>query len=235
MALEFKSPAQRIFAALDVPDTEKAKKLVDVLGPTGCSFKIGMQLFYSGGAGLVRELVDAGNTVFLDLKLHDIPNTVAGAVHSLAGLGAQIVNIHASGGLEMMRAARAAANETGVDSIIAVTVLTSLGDEDLKELGFAHTSRGEVMQLARLARQAELDGVVCSPKEIRILRDEIGEDFLLITPGIRPSWSAADDQKRIMTPAEAFEKGASAVVIGRPITKNSDPAEALQRILDEIQ
>lgn len=234
MSLTFKSPASRIFVALDVPDIDSARIITNELGASGCSFKIGMELFYGGGAPLVRELVDAGNLVFLDLKLHDIPNTVSGALRSLAGLGAQVVNLHASGGGQMMRAARKAADEAGIDALIAVTILTSLGDQDLKDLGFAHTTKGEVLQLARLANEAGLDGVVCSPREIRVLRDEIGDDFLLITPGIRPGWAAADDQKRIMTPAEAFELGTSAIVIGRPVTKADSPRDALKQIIDEI-
>jgi len=234
MSLELVTPASRIFVALDVPTADAARELVDTLGPTGCSFKIGMQLFYAGGAELVRELSQAGNTVFLDLKLHDIPNTVAGALGSLAPLGAHLINVHASGGKQMMEAAKQAADVAGVPAVLAVTVLTSLDDNDLKELGFAHTTEGEVLQLARMTQESGLDGVICSPREIGIIRRECGEDFLLITPGIRPAWSVTDDQKRVMTPAQAFEKGASGVVIGRPITKDAAPADAFARVMDEL-
>ena len=227
----FKSVSDRIFVALDVATADEARALVERLGDTATSYKIGLQLFCSAGGGIVRELADAGKRIFLDLKFHDIPNTVAGAVRSVAGLGAAVINVHCSGGPEMMRAA--AETAAGGMAVIGVTVLTSLDDEDLKELGFAHTTEGQVLQMARLAGQSGLDGVVCSPKEIGMLRREMGDDFLLITPGIRPAWAAKGDQKRIMTPADAFKKGASALVIGRPITGADSPADAMVRILDE--
>jgi orotidine-5'-phosphate decarboxylase len=232
MAMQFTSVRERIFIALDVASADAARRLIDTLGDDGQSYKIGLELFTAAGPGLVRELADAGKTIFLDLKFHDIPNTVAGAVRSVAGLGAKVINLHASGGAEMMRAARSAVGEGG-PAIIGVTVLTSLDDQNLKDLGFAHTAEGQVLLFARAAHEAGLQGVVCSPREIELLRGEFGPEFLLITPGIRPEWAAAGDQKRIMTPREAFKAGASALVIGRPVTGAPEPAAALRRIFGE--
>lgn len=230
--MQFASIRERIFIALDVPTVDTARKLIETLGAEAQSYKVGLELFTAAGPGFVRELADAGKTVFLDLKFHDIPNTVAGAVRSVAGLGAKVINIHCGGGGEMMRAAQTAAGADG-PAIIGVTVLTSLDDQNLKDLGFAHTAEGEVLLLARAAHEAGLAGVVCSPREIELLRGEFGPDFLLITPGIRPEWAATGDQKRIMTPREAFRAGASALVIGRPITGAPEPAAALRRIIGE--
>ena len=231
--MKFDSIRERIFVALDVPGADEARALVEKLGEEASCFKIGLQLFCKAGPQFVRELAKEGKIIFLDLKFHDIPNTVAGAVASVANLGAKLMNIHCSGGSEMMTAARKAADEHGDTALLGVTVLTSLDDENLKDLGFAHTTEGQVLQFARMANEAKLDGVVCSPKEIELLRSEIGDDFLLVTPGIRPAWSVAGDQKRITTPKEALEKGASALVIGRPITGADNPADAIKRILDE--
>lgn len=227
----FESIRDRIFVALDVPTADEARALVERLGDEATSYKIGLQLFCAAGPEIVSEFAKAGKRIFLDLKFHDIPNTVAGAVRSVAGLGAAVMNVHCSGGMEMMRTAAETAG--GGILVIGVTVLTSLNDDDLKEMGVAHTTEGQVLQFARMANEAGLDGVVCSAKEIGMLRREIGDDFLLITPGIRPEWAASGDQKRIVTPSEAFKKGASALVIGRPITGQDNPAAAMRRILDE--
>jgi orotidine-5'-phosphate decarboxylase len=178
--------------------------------------------------------------VFLDLKYHDIPNTVAGAVRSVAPLEPLILNVHASGGKEMMRAARDATAESADKlnlrrpKVIAVTVLTSLDDVDLRRVGQAIPAGDQVLRLAELARESDLDGVVCSPREIAPLRARLGNDFLLVTPGIRPDWATASDQKRVMTPAEAARAGADYLVIGRPITADQDPAGAAGRIAAEI-
>jgi orotidine-5'-phosphate decarboxylase len=232
--VKFKTTADRVFVALDVPGGEEARCLVDRLKGEATSFKIGLQLFCSAGPGLVRELAADGSSVFLDLKFHDIPNTVAGAVRSVAGLGAAVINVHCSGGPEMLRAARAALEGENRPALVGVTVLTSLNDDDLRTLGVAHTSGGQVLLLARMAKESGLDGVICSAKELPLLRRELGEDFLLITPGIRPAWSEAGDQKRITTPKQALQSGASALVIGRPVTGAPDPAEAMRRVLEEI-
>lgn len=233
-ALAFESVKDRIFIALDVPTDDDARRLIERLGETATSYKIGLQLFCSAGPSFVRELAEAGLRVFLDLKLHDIPNTIAGAINSIASLGAALINLHCSGGEAMMRAAREALPADSGTALIGVTVLTSLDDDDLRSLGVAHTSDGQVLLLARMAKESGLDGVVCSPKEIESLRAEMGDDFLLVTPGIRPAWAAAGDQKRITTPREAIEAGASALVIGRPVTAAPDPAEAMRQVLGEL-
>ena len=224
----------RVFVALDVATAGEARRLVGRLGGEATSFKIGLQLFCSAGPELVRELAAAGHRVFLDLKFHDIPNTVAGAVGSVVGLGVAMINVHCAGGAQMLRAAREALPDSERPALLGVTVLTSLDDDDLRALGVAHTSEGQVLLLARTAREAGLDGIVCSPREIGLLRDDLGEDFLLVTPGIRPAWAAPGDQKRITTPAQALADGASALVIGRPITAHADPAEAMRRVLEEL-
>ena len=230
----------RVFVALDVPTAGEARRLVERLEGEATSFKIGLQLFCSAGPELVRELASSGYRIFLDLKFHDIPNTVAGAVRSVAGLGVAMINVHCAGGAQMLRAAREALTEgeEGEEgerpALLGVTVLTSLDDDDLRALGVAHTSEGQVLVMARTAKEAGLDGVVCSPREIGLLRADLGENFLLVTPGIRPAWSAAGDQKRITTPAQALADGASALVIGRPITAHADPAEAMRRVLEEL-
>lgn len=229
----FETVKDRIFIALDVPSADDALRLVGRLSGEATSFKIGLQLFCAAGPDLVRELADRGLKIFLDLKFHDIPNTVAGAVKSVAELGAAVINIHCSGGTEMLRAAKEALPSENPPALIGVTVLTSLDDDDLRDLGVAHTSEGQVLLLARTAKEAGLDGVVCSARELDLLRSELGENFVLVTPGIRPAWSAVGDQKRITTPEQALRDGASALVIGRPVTAAPDPAEAMRRIVKE--
>ncbi len=225
----------RIIVALDLPDPDAALELADRLDPSRCRAKVGKALFTRGGPGVVGGLRRRGFEVFLDLKFHDIPNTVAGACRAAADLDVWMVNVHASGGRRMMAAAREAlASSSRRPLLTAVTVLTSLDDEDLAEAGFSGTPRDSVLRLARLAEDAGLDGVVCSPLELEPLRGVVGDEFLRVTPGIRPADSARGDQKRVMTPAEAVSRGAHYLVIGRPITGAPDPAAALAAIADEI-
>jgi orotidine-5'-phosphate decarboxylase len=234
-----------VLAAIDTADLEAAAAQAGRLGPSVAGIKLGLEFYMAQGAAGYRRIADTITRegpapIFLDLKFHDIPNTVAGAVRSVAPLEPLILNVHASGGKTMMRAARDAACESADKlnlrrmKVIGVTVLTSLDDVDLRRVGQAVPSRDQVLRLAELARESDLDGVVCSPQEIVSLRERLGDDFLLVTPGIRPEWAAAGDQKRVMTPAEAARAGADYLVIGRPITADSDPASAAGRIAAEI-
>lgn len=234
------SPRERIFVGLDTPDIDKAARIAQSLVGTVGGVKIGKELFTAQGPDGVR-MAAGGAPLFLDLKFHDIPNTVAGAVRAAVHLRPKIVNVHASGGRAMMtaaaEAAREAAEDLGVErpQVIAVTVLTSLDAKDLEEVGQVGPPEAQVERLARLAQDSGLDGVVCSPREIARLRGACGPDFLLVVPGIRPTWSAAGDQKRIMTPAEAVAAGADHIVIGRPITAAEDPLAAARRIVAELE
>ena len=239
-----------VLAAIDTADLEAAAAQAGRLGPSVAGIKLGLEFYMAHGAPGYRRIAgiitpENGTTsgpapIFLDLKFHDIPNTVAGAVRSVAPLEPLILNVHASGGKTMMRAARDAAAESADKlnlrrpKVIGVTVLTSLDDVDLRRVGQSVPARDQVLRLAELARESDLDGVVCSPQEIVSLRERLGGDFLLVTPGIRPEWAAAGDQKRIMTPAEAARAGADYLVIGRPITADQDPAGAAGRIVAEI-
>lgn len=226
----------QIIVALDFPDAVLALALVDRLDPALCRLKVGKELFTVAGPELVRALVARGFDVFLDLKFHDIPNTVAAACRVAAGLGVWMLNVHASGGRRMMAAAQEAlADLPRRPLLIAVTVLTSMGAEDLAEVGVADMPADQVLRLARLAQACKLDGVVCSAQEASMLRDKLGPDFRLVTPGIRPAGAEASDQRRVMTPAEALRAGATDLVIGRPITAASDPLAALKNIQGEIQ
>jgi orotidine-5'-phosphate decarboxylase len=228
----------RILVALDVDTAAEAERLADVLRGTVAGFKIGKQLFTAEGPAIVRRLADRGDHVFLDLKFHDIPNTVAGAVTSAVNTGAWMVNVHASGGRKMMEAAAAAATAAATRSgrarplVIGVTVLTSLDQAQLAETGITVKVLDHVVHLARLAQASGLDGVVASPQEIVAIRQACGPDFLIVTPGIRPATArpATDDQARTMGPAEAVAAGASHLVIGRPITAAADPRQAAQSI-----
>ncbi len=239
-----------VLAAIDTADLDAAAAQAGRLGPSVAGIKLGLEFYMAHGAPGYRRIAgiiapQQGPTegkapIFLDLKFHDIPNTVAGAVRSVASLEPLILNVHASGGKTMMRAARDAAAESADKfnlrrpQVIGVTVLTSLDDVDLRRVGQAVPARDQVLRLAELAKESDLDGVVCSPQEIVALRERLGNDFLLVTPGIRPDWAAAGDQKRVMTPAEAARAGADYLVIGRPITGDEDPAGAAGRIVAEI-
>jgi orotidine-5'-phosphate decarboxylase len=222
-------PHQSVFVALDVPERDTAVQLARSLQPHVGGFKIGLELFCSLGPSIVEE-IGAAN-VFLDLKLHDIPNTVAGASRALAHLGVKIFNYHCLGGHDMMRAGAEATREINAQTkIIGVTILTSHDAAGLRTLGLQDEPRDAVRRLALLAREAGLDGVVCSPQEIELVRSECGPEFLIVTPGIRPSGAAVGDQKRVMTPREALDKGADWLVIGRPITAAPNPAQAAQNV-----
>lgn len=225
----------RVIVALDFPDAAKALALVERLDPAQCKLKVGKELFVRAGPALVEKLAASGFMVFLDLKFHDIPNTVAQACRAAGDLGVWMVNVHASGGLKMMQAAREAVDQSrNPPKLIAVTVLTSMSGEDLRQVGLDVEPAVQVARLANLANTAGMDGVVCSAQEATLLRQQIGPDFLLVTPGIRPAGSEAGDQTRILTPARAMEAGADYLVVGRPITQADDPVTALQRINAEI-
>lgn len=225
-----------VVVALDYDNAEAALAMADQLDPALCRVKVGKELFTIAGPEVVRELVKRGFEVFLDLKFHDIPNTVAAAVRAAAELGVWMVNVHASGGARMMKAAAEALEPYGEDKplLIGVTVLTSTAPEELAEVGVSRPLQDQVLVLASLAQTSGLDGVVCSAQEAAVLRRECGEDFALVTPGIRPAGAAADDQRRIVTPAQALEWGSTYLVIGRPITAAPEPVEALKKILAEL-
>ena len=225
----------RVIVALDFPEPKEALALAAKLDPARCNLKIGKESFTRGGPELVRNLVRDGFRLFLDLKFHDIPNTVAGACAAAADLGVWMMNVHASGGPQMMEAARRAVGDSvRRPHLIAVTVLTSLDDADLAAVGFAGDTSTIALKQARLAASVGLDGVVCSAREIAGMRAAEGDEFLLVTPGIRPAGAQSSDQKRVMTPAEAISLGASYLVIGRPITGAPDPLAALTAIEGEI-
>ncbi|MBW0298157.1 orotidine-5'-phosphate decarboxylase [Shewanella xiamenensis] len=221
-----------ILVALDYDNKNHALQLIDQLDPNMCRLKVGKEMFTLFGPQLVKDIHDRGFDLFLDLKFHDIPNTVAKAVAAAAELGVWMTNVHASGGLAMMEAARKALLPYGKEApmLIAVTVLTSMSDDDLKLIGIDVPAFEHVQRLAKLTKQAGLDGVVCSAQEASVLKSLLGQDFKLITPGIRPVGSEVGDQHRVMTPPEALAAGADYLVIGRPITKATDPLAALQAI-----
>ena len=221
----------QVFVALDYPTAAAAWPLIQQLNPSQCGLKVGKELFTAAGPEFVRELVQRGFKVFLDLKFHDIPNTVAKAVRAAAELGVWMVNVHASGGSRMMIAAREAiADLPQRPLLIAVTVLTSMAADDLHELGISIPVAKQVEHLAHLAARSGLDGVVCSAHEAEQLKTMFGRDFVLVTPGIRPAGSAQGDQRRVMTPEQAASLGIEVLVIGRPITQATDPAAVLQAI-----
>jgi len=225
----------RLIVALDVPSATQARQVVQTLGDTVSIYKVGKQLFTAEGPQFVRELVSSGRKVFLDLKFHDIPNTVAEAIRSAARLGVSMVNIHASGGSKMMQAAvEAAAQSESKPLVLAVTVLTSLSDSDLQDIGFSGNALSQVMRLAALARNAGCGGVVASASEARELRREMGLDFVIVTPGVRAAGAPLDDQSRVLTAAEAIAAGADYVVVGRPILKADQPLAAASEIAAEI-
>lgn len=222
----------RIIVSLDFTERQAALDLARSLGPESCRVKVGKELFTRYGPDVVKELVELGYDVFLDLKFHDIPNTVASACRAAAELGVWMLNVHAAGGRAMLESAREAIEQTPVARplLIGVTVLTSLDDRDLYDTGIESTTGDQVMRLAGLVHEAGLDGVVCSAREAGRLRQAHGSDFCLVTPGIRPSGSSADDQARVVTPAEALAAGSHYLVIGRPITRAEDPPAALAAI-----
>jgi orotidine-5'-phosphate decarboxylase len=224
-----------IVVALDYPEADRALAMADLLDPSACRVKVGKELFTASGPSIVENLMNKGFEVFLDLKFHDIPNTCAKAVAAAASLGVWMVNVHASGGRRMMEAARNELDKCAHKPLlIGVTVLTSMDASDLADLGLQITPEQQVQRLATLAKSSGLDGVVCSAQEVGLIRDCCGSDFLTVTPGIRPSWSDNQDQKRVMTPEEAVRAGVSYMVIGRPVTQADDPAAACARILASL-
>jgi orotidine-5'-phosphate decarboxylase len=233
--------ADRIIVALDMARGE-ALALADTLRGRVRWLKVGMTLYYAEGPSIVAELRERGFDVFVDLKLHDIPHQVAGAAASLTGVGGGMFTVHAAGGAQMMRAAvetsRRTAEEIGLatpPAILAVTVLTSMSEDALASVGIGRSAAEQVRVLCELARDAGIDGVVCSPREAAEVRSVLGADALVVTPGVRPAWSASDDQARVATPAQALTDGASHLVIGRPITAAPSPVEAVDRIIAEIE
>lgn len=221
----------RIIVALDFPGADEAINVVSSLDPSICRVKVGKELFTRAGPSLVEQLLKQGFEVFLDLKFHDIPNTVAQACRAAAELGVWMVNVHTLGGRRMMEAAREAIDSTSHKPLlIGVTILTSMGKEDLLEVGLPADPEENVLRLARLAESSGLDGVVCSAKEVSVLRDNVRKDFCLVTPGVRPAGASIGDQKRIMTPEKAIESGSSYLVIGRPITQAENPRAELEKI-----
>lgn len=224
--------ADKIIVALDVPTKREALDLVEKLRGQISFLKIGLQLYTAEGPEIVRAASSTGSKIFLDLKLHDIPNTAAKAVESASCLGVHMLTIHLSGGSEMIRAAISARANT---LLLGVTVLTSSTEETLREIGIAGKVDNQVLRLAKLGIEAGIDGVVASPHEIKALRHEFGNEIKIVVPGIRPSWSEPGDQRRIMTPREALDAGADYLVIGRPITGHPNPREAVAKILGELR
>jgi orotidine-5'-phosphate decarboxylase len=228
-------PRERLIVALDVSSAEAARAIVAALGDSVRYFKVGKQLFTAEGPSVVRELVDAHRKVFLDLKYHDIPNTVAAAIREAAKLKASMLTVHAAGGGGMLRAAVEAARDTNPDlKILAVTVLTSLSDLDLDKIGVRGRVVDEVVRLGTLALANGCHGLVASAQEASELRRELGNDFLIVTPGVRPPGTGHGDQVRVVTPAEAIAAGATHIVVGRPITQAADPAEEVREILGQL-
>ena len=222
----------KVIVALDYPSQDEALAFVDRIEPGSCRLKVGKEMFTFFGPDFVRKLHDRGHSVFLDLKFHDIPNTCSRAVAAAADLGVWMVNVHASGGERMMTASREILEPFGKDRplLIGVTVLTSMEASDLQGIGITAEPKDHVLNLARLTKNSGLDGVVCSAHESAMLKTELGSEFKLVTPGIRPAGSAAGDQRRVMTPVEAVQAGSDYLVIGRPITKAADPAAVLAEI-----
>lgn len=224
-----------IIVALDYSSAERALQMASLLSPTLVRVKVGKELFTRSGPAVVEALQQKGFDVFLDLKFHDIPNTVAGAIRAAAELGVWMVNVHACGGRRMMEAAREAVDKSSGDSLLtAVTVLTSMGAEELAETGVTRALTDQVCHLAELAQSSGMDGVVCSAQEAPLLRGSLGKDFALVTPGIRPAGADRGDQTRIVTPAQALALGVSYMVIGRPITQSDSPTDTVAAILQEL-
>lgn len=237
-----RNPRDRLIIALDVQSRARALELVEQLKDLVGMFKIGSQLFTAEGPDLVREMIRRGANIFLDLKFHDIPSTVAKAGIEAMRLGVAMFNVHASGGAEMMRAVAQAVHDTAEREgrqrplILAVTVLTSLMPQELKQVFVAERIDRVVTGLAKLAAESGLDGVVSSPQEAMLIRHQVNRpDFVILTPGIRPAWAPAHDQKRVLTPTEALQEGADYIVVGRPVTDSDDPPTAARRVLSEIE
>lgn len=228
-----KTIRDKLIVALDVSTATDARRLVTQLSRAAGMFKVGLQLFTAEGPGLVRELVQAGHSIFLDLKLHDIPNTVSHAVRAAVNLGVSMLTVHAGAGSDVLRAAVEAADQRL--AVVAVTVLTSFDDDDLREIGVPCAVAPQVLHLAMLARKAGCAGVVTSPRETGLVRQAQGAGFLIVNPGVRPAGSQKDDQQRTATPCEAIRSGATHVVVGRPITKAQNPARAAEEIVLEMQ
>ncbi len=233
-------PSERILCALDTTNVEEAAILAGELSPHVGGIKLGLEFFGANGPQGFLEVAKANRNIFLDLKLHDIPNTVAKTIHALMPLRPKIMTIHTAGGSAMMKAASEAATLAAKNEgcerpiIVGVTILTSLDNEDIEAIGFQNKVSMQVVKLARLAKESGLDGVVCSPHEIKLIKESCGVDFKLVVPGIRPAGSDTGDQKRVMTPEEAVNLGADYLVIGRPITKSDNPAQSAQLIANEI-
>lgn len=231
----------RLIVALDVSSMEAMQSIVTSLGDSVSYYKVGMELFYAAGEQTVSYLRDHNKSVFLDLKLHDIPNTVAHGIKSLTRLGAKLITIHSQGGKVMMEAAMKAAKEQATElgierpKLLAITALTSFDNENWSAIGGSLPISDHVVKLAKLAKEAGVDGVVASPLEAKLIRQACGEDFLIVTPGIRPSFAATNDQKRIATPSSALQDGASRIVVGRPITQAENPQEAVRLIVEEME
>lgn len=232
---------ERLIVALDVDNEKKAILLVELLKKDVKFFKVGLELFSSCGPDIVKKIKEKGCRIFLDLKLHDIPNTVAKTAAALTRLGVGIINVHALGGGEMMRSAceavKTEAKKLAIEKpkLIAVTILTSMDENNLMKIGINDNMEIQVLRLARLAKDSGLDGIVASPAEVKLIRKALGKDFLIVTPGVRPLWADTNDQKRIATPKEAIDNGADFIVVGRPITESPEPCVAARRIIEEIQ
>jgi orotidine-5'-phosphate decarboxylase len=229
------NPNPRLIIALDFPTPQQALALTERLDPALCRLKVGKELFVMTGPAFIKQLTQRGFDIFLDLKFHDIPNTVAAACQAVAELGVWMLSVHALGGRRMLEAARTVLEKNPHRPLlIAVTVLTSLEQADLREIGIAAPPEQQVLRLARLVRSVGLDGVVCSAREVALLRNQVGKNFRLVTPGIRLTHFTSDDQRRIMTPREAIEAGSDYLVIGRPVSRASDPLAVLQEINKQI-
>ena len=229
-----RDPRQRLIVALDVSSAAAAQKIVAAVGDSAFCYKVGMQLYTAEGPQLVRDLVASGRRVFLDLKYHDIPNTVAAAITEAARLGVSMLTVHASGGGEMLRAATEAAAAVPALKVLAVTVLTSLDDRDLDKLGIHGRVQDQVLRLAALAIANGCQGVVASAREASELRSELKDEFTIVTPGVRPAGAKWGDQARVVTPAEAIAAGATHIVVGRPITEAADPGSEARAILSQM-
>lgn len=227
--------SDHLIVALDFSSADEAKRMVKTLGDTVTFYKVGLELFTAAGPGFVQDLVGQGKKVFLDLKLHEIPNSVAGGCRSAAALGASMVTVHASGGPEVLRAAAEVQAAHPALTVLAVTVLTSLSASDLRRIGIQSSPAEQVLRLARLAKEQGCRGVVASAEEAGLLREALGANMAIVTPGIRPEGSEKGDQQRVATPGSAMRAGASHLVVGRPITRAGDPARAAHSILREIE